>query len=162
MGHSSRLDTREYRYKNPTLAFMCPLCSTKRVIRYRPHLTILNYIQIIFISAAFSYFAYPLMGPRSFFVIFVLWAIFEAAVRILFKKEIPCPHCGFDAAWYKRDVKVTRVKVQEFWEAKVPDMTETSTPEHLGPNNDIELPATNMEQFTDNLDSHSFSSSQYE
>lgn len=120
---SVRLDRREYRYKNPTLTFLCPLCSTQRVLRYRPHLSILNYIQITFLSAASIYLTYPLMGMRSFFIFFIFWIGFEGAVRILFKKDLPCPHCGFDAAWYKRDVKVTRTRVQEFWDKKEEEKT---------------------------------------
>jgi hypothetical protein len=67
---------------------------------------------------AFIYFAFPIMGMRSAFVFFVIWFGFEAAVRVLFKQELPCPHCGFDASWYKRDVKIARRKVEEFWALK--------------------------------------------
>jgi ribosomal protein L37E len=50
------------------------------------------------------------------FSFFLYWACFEAGRRIFFSREIPCPHCGFDASWYKRDVKVARRKVDEFWQ----------------------------------------------
>ena len=33
-------------------------------------------------------------------------------------KQISCPHCGFDATWYKRDVKVARQLVKDFWVQK--------------------------------------------
>ena len=33
-----------------------------------------------------------------------------------YRKEIPCPHCGFDASWYKKDVKIARRLVKEFWD----------------------------------------------
>ena len=36
----------------------------------------------------------------------------------MLKSEIPCPYCGFDASWYKKDVKIARKKVQEFWKKK--------------------------------------------
>jgi hypothetical protein len=58
------------------------------------------------------------MSFRAGFVFFVYWLGFEATVRLLFKKDLPCPHCGFDASWYKRDVRITRQKVEEFWKAQ--------------------------------------------
>lgn len=35
-----------------------------------------------------------------------------------YRKEIPCPHCGFDASWYKKDVKVARRLVAAYWSEK--------------------------------------------
>ena len=61
---------------------------------------------------------YPFFGLRSLVVFFMVWGAMEFSLRLLFKKEIPCPHCGFDASWYKKDVKVARQKVKEFWDQK--------------------------------------------
>lgn len=74
---------------------------------------------------------WPLMGVKSFFVFFIVWGIFEAALRVVFKKEIPCPHCGFDATWYKKDVKVARDKVKVFWDSKnvAPSSNNENTPQ---------------------------------
>ena len=58
---------------------------------------------------------YPLVGAKCFSVFFLSWGIFELAVRSDYKKQIACPHCGFDAACYKRDVKVARQIVKDFW-----------------------------------------------
>ncbi len=58
---------------------------------------------------------FPLMGFNSFFIFFVIWAVFELAIRTDFKKQVPCPHCGFDATWYKKDVRVARQVVKDFW-----------------------------------------------
>jgi hypothetical protein len=44
--------------------------------------------------------------------------MFELSIRTDFKKQVPCPHCGFDATWYKKDVKVARSVVKEFWDQK--------------------------------------------
>jgi hypothetical protein len=49
------------------------------------------------------------------FIFFPLWMGFEWVRRALFSRGIPCPHCGFDASWYKRDVKVARRLVSDFW-----------------------------------------------
>ena len=69
---------------------------------------------------------YPFLGLRSVVVFFLVWGVMEFSKRILFKKEIPCPHCGFDATWYKKDVKVARQKVKEFWDEKGPDTAENA------------------------------------
>lgn len=112
------LESRTFVYKKSSMDFFCPLCRTKRAILTRPHLSWVNYLQISMISAVLIYFSYPIMKWRSFFFFFILWSIFEFVRRSLFRKEIPCPHCGFDASWYKRDVKMARQLVQEFWDAK--------------------------------------------
>lgn len=112
------LEKRVYRYKNPSKTFFCPLCRTERAVTISPRLTNKNYAQILLTSIVFSALLYPLMEVRSFFVFFVVWAIFELAVRSDFKKQVPCPHCGFDATWYKKDVKVARQLVKDFWEQK--------------------------------------------
>jgi hypothetical protein len=61
---------------------------------------------------------FPFTGFKGGFFIFLVWGGFEFIKRSLFKKEIPCPHCGFDASWYKRDIKVARKLVQEYWDRK--------------------------------------------
>ena len=80
-----------------------------------PRLTRLNMIQIFLTSLMLAACLYPWMGVRSFFVYFVVFALFELAIRSDYKKQIPCPHCGFDATWYKKDVKVARRIVKDFW-----------------------------------------------
>lgn len=61
---------------------------------------------------------YPFISFSGIFSFFLYWAGFEATLRLTFKKEIPCPHCGFDASWYKKDVRIAKAKVKEFWRAK--------------------------------------------
>jgi hypothetical protein len=78
-------------------------------------LTKKNYLQILLTSVVLGSFLFPLMGIKCFFVFFVLWAVFELSIRTDFKKQVPCPHCGFDATWYKKDVKVARQVVKDFW-----------------------------------------------
>ena len=58
------------------------------------------------------------------FSLFVIWALFELFIRTLFRREIPCPHCGFDASWYRKDVKMARRLVKDFWENEASDSTE--------------------------------------
>lgn len=115
------LISRTFRLKNPAKEFFCPLCSTKRAFTISPRLQVHNYFQISMMSIFLAMICYPLMEWRGVFFFFPVWIGFEASVRILFRREIPCPHCGFDASWYQRDVKVTRRLVQEFWDKQAVD-----------------------------------------
>lgn len=110
------LEIRTYRYKNPTMKFFCPLCRTERAFVSSPRLSLRNYFQLFLVTSLTSYALFPVMEWRALFSVFPLWALFEAGIRMNFRKEIPCPHCGFDAAWYKRDVVMARKKVEEFWQ----------------------------------------------
>lgn len=110
------LERRPFRLKRPAMRFFCPLCRTERSISTRPRLSTWNYVQIVIASVFFFMVLFPFMEWNSFYIFFMLWIGAEAAVRLRFKKEIPCPHCGFDATWYKRDVKVARKLVGQFWD----------------------------------------------
>ena len=112
------LEERVFNYKGPFKNFYCPLCRTKRAIVHNYKLTKQNFIQIFLITIIINLIVYPFTGAKGLFFIFLVWGAFEFFKRSLFKKEIPCPHCGFDASWYKKDVKVARRLVKEFWKRK--------------------------------------------
>ena len=115
------LSKRTFKYKNAHMQFFCPLCSTERAVVTNPHLTPKNYLQVALVTLAIASCLYPFMEWKGIFSFFVVWAVFEAALRTNFRKEVPCPHCGFDASWYKKDVKVARRKVDEFWQERNAD-----------------------------------------
>ncbi len=111
----SPLERRVFRLKKPAIRFLCPLCGTERALNYRSRLTRSNYVQIVVMSVVTVVVSYPWFAWRAFFFFFLYWISLEGTIRYLFKRQLPCPHCGFDAIWYKRDVKIARQKVQEFW-----------------------------------------------
>ncbi len=110
------LATRIYHLKRPIEKFFCPLCRTERAFSLRPGLNNMHYTQIGFISLLLIAFSFNRMLAVSFIFFPIVWAIFEVSIKLRFKKEIPCPHCGFDASWYKRDVRVAKKLVTEFWQ----------------------------------------------
>ncbi len=112
------LVNRVYKYKNKSRNFFCPLCRTERNVNASPRLTKKNHFQIILCTVVLGSILYPFFGVESFVVYFALWGSFELAIRSDFKKQVPCNHCGFDATLYKRDVRVARQKVAEFWAQK--------------------------------------------
>jgi len=112
------LESRVYKYKNKNRNFFCPLCRTERNVTVNPKLTKKNVIQIALTTAIVGSALFPVFGVESYFVFFAIWGAFELAIRSDYKKQIACPHCGFDATLYKRNVKDARQKVAEFWEQK--------------------------------------------
>ncbi len=112
------LEVRTYKFKKAHIEFFCPLCRTQRAVVTNPHLSARNYLQIAMLTLVTTASTFPWIGLAGVFSFFLYWAGFEAFLRLTFKKEIPCPHCGFDAAWYKRDVRIAKSKVKEFWMAK--------------------------------------------
>jgi len=110
------LEGRTYHYKNSAMEFFCPLCRTKRNFSISFRLSALNYVQMAIITTLFTAATYSFWEFRGVFIFFLLWPSFELVRRALFKREIPCPHCGFDASWYKKDVKVARQLVSDFWQ----------------------------------------------
>lgn len=112
------LESRPYKLKNPSYNCFCPLCRTERQMKYRKNLSWVQYAQLIFASAVATYFLFPVMKEKSVFLFFILWPTLEITNKILYRKELSCPYCGFDATWYRRDVKIARRKVQDFWDKK--------------------------------------------
>ena len=110
-----QLDKRMFRLKNPAMAFFCPLCRSEREIRTHSRLSMINYVQILFISIVSLMTTIPFFGAKALFIPFCIFAFFESGKKLLFRNQVPCPHCGFDATWYKRDVKKARQQVEEFW-----------------------------------------------
>lgn len=121
------LEDRTYRYKKSAIDFFCPLCRTQRTISMGHKLTALNYIQIFLLTCVITALSYPWGGFRGLVTFFIIWPAFEMTRRSLFKREVPCPHCGFDASWYKRDVKIARQKVADFWEPGETDVAHVQT-----------------------------------
>lgn len=107
-----------FRPKNPALRFLCPLCGVERALRLRQHMSFRNYLQILCISSLLALILYPLMKERVFYCFFVVWAIYEWSYRVLFRRELPCPHCGLDAFWYKRDVTIAKKRIKKFWSSQ--------------------------------------------
>jgi hypothetical protein len=115
---NNSLEKRVYHYKKPSMEFYCPLCRSRRAFLYRPGLSMKHYVQMLITTVVISLATFSMTSWRCFIYFFILWAAFEFFNRVLLCREVPCPHCGFNASWYKRDVKVARQLVKKFWEGK--------------------------------------------
>jgi hypothetical protein len=111
-------DKRFYKVKNAQKDFLCALCSTPRQMRYSKNLSSWKYLQVFVLYIVSVYLFFDSISFRSLYLLFFYWITYEAINKILYRKELPCPYCGFDAAWYRRDVKVARKLVEEFQNKK--------------------------------------------
>ncbi|MBL7664764.1 MAG: hypothetical protein JNM93_06490 [Bacteriovoracaceae bacterium] len=110
--------SRFYKLKNPSSKFFCALCRAPREMYYQKNLSKKNIAQIAMISVLTVWLAFPLMGFKSLFLIFIIWGVFETTNKTLYRRELSCPHCAFDPTWYRKDVKVARQKVDQFFANK--------------------------------------------
>ncbi len=113
---------RFYKVKNPQRNFLCALCSAPRQMKYSKNLSMNNFFQILVLSVSISTACYPLMGMDSLFLVFPVWMIAEIINKMLYRKGISCPYCGFDATWYRRDVNMANQKVKSFWQENYPEL----------------------------------------
>jgi len=111
---------RTFKYKKAAMEFICPLCGTYRAFTLRPQIAIRNYLHIFMITVILVMCLYPVMKLNAVWLFFVVWGVYECILRMLFRKQVACPHCGFDVSWYRKDVKVARKQVEEFWKNKTP------------------------------------------
>lgn len=108
-------DKRFFRVKNARHEFLCALCSSPRQMRYSKNLAPRNYAQVFLLSITLMWLLFDFMREKVIFIVPVVLIVFEVVNKMLYRKEIPCPYCGFDATWYRRDVKMARSKVEQFW-----------------------------------------------
>ena len=113
-------DIKFYKVKNPKKKFFCALCKSPRELRYQRTLSSRNHFQLTVLIVCLAWPSYEMLGPRSLFVLPIVYMIAEVANKILYRKNLPCPFCGFDATWYRRDVTVARKKVLDFMEKNYP------------------------------------------
>jgi hypothetical protein len=92
----------------------CALCGSPRKLRYERHLSSRHYIQILMLNGLMIYFSWNWLGFKGAFALPLIWAAFEWTHKALYRKDVKCPYCGFDPAWYKKDVKLARKKVEDF------------------------------------------------
>lgn len=139
---------RVYKVKDAVVEFLCPLCSAPRGLRYRSKLTQKNYVHIIMINLVLGLLLFNLMSFKVIYLFFLVWAAYEAVHKMLYRKEIPCPHCGFDATWYKRDVKIARKLVHEFWDARAQEVEGSQEKENAKEKGEeLELDVENLGRF---------------
>jgi len=117
------LEKRPFKLRRPLVRFFCALCRTERQLSKRSRLNSLQLFQIILISTILMFGFYPLWGLKVFIFLPIVGVVFEGVHKLQFRKEIPCPYCGFDATWYKRDVTLAKKKVEEFWQTEQEPLT---------------------------------------
>lgn len=112
---NSLKDKRFYKVKNPQREFFCALCRAPRQMKYGRNLQGRHFLQIVLLSIIASWLLFPWFKEKSLISFFFVWIVYELVHKFLYRRELPCPYCGFDATWYRRDVNVAKRLVEEFW-----------------------------------------------
>jgi hypothetical protein len=79
----------------------------------RQSFTGFEHLQILIGSVTVSALLYPFMGPASFFAYFFILVTVESVKKLIYRKEVVCPYCGFDPVLYTKDIKKARLKIQD-------------------------------------------------
>lgn len=132
------VDPRPYRHKNAVFNFLCPLCGVERQFTKSYKLSREKYIQIVILSGSLTLLFYPVFEFKGLIFFPVCWALFEFWARINYRKDIACPHCGFDAAWYKKDVPYAKQLVHQFWGDKVKVEEDDQSSENISSAEDLD------------------------
>lgn len=94
----------------------CALCSRSRKQRVAsPNLTLQNHGQIIIIAVFAAWSLYSAMGMAVFFLYPFIWMVMEFSKKSIYRKEVKCPHCGFDAICYVRDVRKAKALIKQHY-----------------------------------------------
>ena len=78
----------------PKRNFICALCSSHRKLKYSKNLTPKHFVQIFVLTLAFASLSWSALGISSLIALPVIWMTFEFTNKVLYRKDIPCPHCG--------------------------------------------------------------------
>ena len=113
-----------FKVKNSKKEFICALCKAPRQMRYSKNLSKMTYFRLFLFSAFLVWALSPFFGVKAILAVLPLWPVVEFTNKILYRKEIACSYCGFDATWYRRDVKIAKRKVEDFWSEKLPTSQE--------------------------------------
>ena len=92
----------------------CALCRVPRTLTRARHLGPHNYLQIAVMTAFATWTLFDWLEWKTLGVYFIIWAGFEFTRKVAYRKELKCPSCGFDATWYRKDVRIARKQVEDF------------------------------------------------
>jgi len=92
----------------------CALCSHPRQQWVSsPHLSTRHHLQIIILAVFLGWSLFSIIGEVAYFLYPFCWMIVDFSRKIIFRKDMICPECGFDAVHYVRDVRKARGLVKK-------------------------------------------------
>lgn len=92
----------------------CALCRSPRKMNYQRHLSPIHYLQMTLLTIVLTWLMFDWLEWKTLGSFFFIWATYEFARKLLYRRELKCTVCGFDPTWYKRDVRIARRHVEDY------------------------------------------------
>lgn len=111
----------------------CAFCKNPRQLYAKRTLSLFNYIQAFGIGALMSLVIWRELNPKGLVIVVFAMIAMEAAILLRRRADLPCPHCGFDPALYRRNKEAACAGVKrhienrqndpDVWLARKPPIT---------------------------------------
>src|ERR1700722_17305170 len=81
----------------------CAFCKNPRKVYAKKSLSLINYLQAFGIGTLVTYGIWQEINPKGLVIVVFAMIVIESSILIRRRSQLPCPHCGFDPALYKRN-----------------------------------------------------------
>ena len=96
----------------------CALCGIKREFAGHRFLTKKMWARVLAIGSFLSLLTYPLLGWNCLLSLVMVAIMYEFTNMSIYRKEVKCPHCGFDPIWYRKNWRLAKTMIQKTVDAK--------------------------------------------
>jgi hypothetical protein len=90
----------------------CALCGIKRQFLGHRSLTKKMWFEVLSIGSLLSVLLFPLLEFKGLISLGLVAMIYDFANMSVYRKEVRCPHCGFDPIWYRKNWRLAKTMIQ--------------------------------------------------
>ena len=95
----------------------CAFCRLERKVCTKKHIGWTNVLLSFFVSIAVMFVVWQKIEPKAVLIFAISLMISEVFVQLRWRLSLPCPHCHFDPALYKRNPEQASQNVKRRLEA---------------------------------------------
>jgi len=99
----------------------CAFCKNPREIYSKRSLSLINYIQALGIGIIATFLIWHEFNPKGLVIVVFAMIVIESGILLRRRTDLPCPHCGFDPALYKRNASAACEQVKKHIEGRQDD-----------------------------------------
>ncbi len=96
----------------------CAFCRSSRRVYSNRGVTLGHLVGGLIWAVIFTYGYFRELDFRGVFIFLVILAVSEIFLRIRWRLQIVCPHCGFDPVLYLKDPEMAATRVRVFLEER--------------------------------------------